>query len=212
MIVVGFAGTAKVGKDSSAVVLKQKGFEHLSFARPLKELCSRIFPVTYEMFDSQEYKDKVWKFPIIMNLEKIDKLLIELNKHEFISNEKQTAIAHKLVGKAFHTPRQILQCIGSDIVRDMLDSDFWCKVLKNEMIRKDVVITDVRFPNERKTIKEANGVLILVKRPGFEGSNHISDKLLGDESEYDYIINNDGTLEDLHRKVESLYVQIENKI
>ena len=65
----------------------------------------------------------------------------------------------------------------------------------------DVVITDVRFPNELEAIKERNGNTILIQRKGLPDSTHISEQLPNDPSQFDYIIENHGTLEDFENNI-----------
>lgn len=107
------------------------------------------------------------------------------------------------------TPRKILQYFGTEIVRTgftefLQDSNnFWVDKVK-EHLHEDgsYVITDVRFKNEVEFIKDNGGVVILIKRPGFEPSNvHSSENGIED---YDIVIDNDGTIDDLKKKIELL--------
>jgi hypothetical protein len=87
---------------------------------------------------------------------------------------------------------------------------------------KPTVIADTRFENEIKTIREMGGTILLVKRgqdPAWftnyvEGNIapknvHLSEYAWA-KSEYDHLITNDGTLEELHIKIDDLIVS--NKI
>lgn len=74
------------------------------------------------------------------------------------------------------------------------------------------IITDVRFPNEAQAIKDRGGILIRVNRPvSAIGANklkhksitqHPSETALDDYQDWNYIIDNNGTIEDLIEKVE----------
>lgn len=74
------------------------------------------------------------------------------------------------------------------------------------------IITDVRFPNEAKTIKEKGGIVIRVNR-NFEQRKdleykepvlqHPSETSL-DNWDFDHIIDNNGTLEQLKEKVQEM--------
>lgn len=74
--------------------------------------------------------------------------------------------------------------------------------------KRDVVISDARFKNELAGIKAAGGKVIRVKRPGVEAPawQHASEteQMEIPDSEFDYIVVNDGTLEDLAGKVDAL--------
>jgi len=110
--------------------------------------------------------------------------------------------------------REILQKIGTDIIRKE-NPDFWTIIiselhfaLRNEF--DYFIVSDNRFPNEieQEKIIFGNKVITLkIERPNYksilteEQKNHISEIAL-DDFEFDYIIINDGTIEDLEKKVE----------
>jgi len=63
------------------------------------------------------------------------------------------------------TPRYMLQLMGTEAGRDVFHSDIWIYSLEKRMIGKtDVVIPDVRFPNEIEFIRQMGGKVIRVKR------------------------------------------------
>lgn len=77
------------------------------------------------------------------------------------------------------------------------------------------IITDVRFPNEVKAIKDRGGIVIRVDR--YTGNilidndthaitdwQHPSETVLDTYEDWDYVIYNDGTIEDLIEKVRKL--------
>lgn len=60
------------------------------------------------------------------------------------------------------------------------------------------LITDVRFPNEAKSIKSRQGFLIRVNRPSVEtNDSHESEIALDNYEDFDLVIDNSGTIEDL---------------
>jgi dephospho-CoA kinase len=73
------------------------------------------------------------------------------------------------------------------------------------IIIPDWIITDVRFPNEFKAIKERNGMLIKVIRDTGKVSAHISETALDYENRWDCVIDNNGTIEELKVKVEEAW-------
>lgn len=172
MKLIGIAGTAGSGKDTAAKFLN--GYKRLAFADELKYKCMNLFGLTYdEVFINKDVK---------------------LNRKPF---------------KEDITPRKILQYFGTDVIRNGLTSilensdNFWINIIENK-IEKDgsYVITDVRFKNEVDFIKKNGGIVVLIKRPGFENNNsHISEN--GIEN-YDVLIENNGTLEELKEKIEKL--------
>ncbi len=99
-----------------------------------------------------------------------------------------------------YTPRQLLQIIGTGF-RDIVHPDVWVKIVEEKYKRHDnhVVITDVRFPNEVEMINN-HGFVIGIKRPGFNGDEHISERALDDVA-LPYVIHNDGDMSDLKIKM-----------
>ena len=78
------------------------------------------------------------------------------------------------------------------------------------------MISDTRFQNELKTIKENKGQIILVKRGELPTRQEMQEKG-AHKSEwdwmgwnFDHVIDNDGSKEDLYKKVDDLVVS--NKI
>lgn len=69
------------------------------------------------------------------------------------------------------------------------------------------VVTDVRYPNEAQYIQARGGKLIRITRPGVGPANsHISETAL-DNWGFDAILENNGSREDLRRKLEELLPQ-----
>lgn len=97
------------------------------------------------------------------------------------------------------TVRELLQKFGTAI-RKEVDPDFWVKALLNKHTNDDIIIADVRFPNEAKAIKDAGGLLVRINRDSAGAGNHISEIALDNYTNWDFVINNNGTIEDLYRK------------
>jgi hypothetical protein len=84
-------------------------------------------------------------------------------------------------------------------------------------------ITDVRFPNECKVIKDREGILIKIERPciecGLKNGHkmscshnrilHESETALDDYTDWDYIVKNDSTIEDLIEKIRDILIKEE---
>ena len=70
-------------------------------------------------------------------------------------------------------------------------------------IEKDIVIVDNRFMDEIMSIKNNGGIIVCVKRNIELEDEHISEQI-HKTYEADYVIENDGTLEDLYEKVDKL--------
>ena len=109
------------------------------------------------------------------------------------------------------TGRQILQRVGTEMFRDELCWDFWIyrlmKVIKGQ---PDFffIITDVRFINEVRAIKDAGGVVIRLNREtGLDDSHPTETSLDGLEFEYD--IFNNGSKEVLKAALEDIIKELD---
>tara|TARA_B110000285_G_scaffold61272_1_gene70427 strand:+ start:1270 stop:1854 length:585 start_codon:yes stop_codon:yes gene_type:complete len=67
--------------------------------------------------------------------------------------------------------RPLLVCWGTDIMRKLNDN-IWIEKIEPSLLNDHVnIITDLRFPNELKWIKENNGFSLLIKRDGINPAN-----------------------------------------
>lgn len=98
------------------------------------------------------------------------------------------------------TVRELLQKFGT-VIRNEVCNDFWVKACLKDYEKGDNwLISDTRFKSEAKGIKDLEGIIVRVNREGAGAGNHISEVDL-DDYQFDYVINNDGDMEDLLFKV-----------
>jgi hypothetical protein len=118
--------------------------------------------------------------------------------------------------------------MGTEAGRQVFHQDVWVISLLNRARGKDVVITDVRFQNEIKYIQENGGIVIRVRR-GDDPVWYKDMSLLNTESsrleymskfnihrsewdwvgcDFDYLIDNDGNISDLRKKIENVLQQL----
>lgn len=125
-------------------------------------------------------------------------------------------------GREETKPRALLQMLGTDIIRKRIDNDLFIKRMIDDVAVYgyffDVItVSDGRFVDEVVKLKEAypNTVVIHVYRPNFESGlkkeelAHATEHGLDHFHDYDYEILNDGTLEDLRKKVFDILERIE---
>ena len=75
-----------------------------------------------------------------------------------------------------------------------------------------IIISDLRFIEEYNAIKEKKGIVIYINRPNYEFGQHASEremKELLENDKYDFIINNNGSMEDLFNQVKTICDDIE---
>ena len=144
-----------------------------------------------------------------------------------VSCDKETYEAEKRTNwqtayKRELTPRLLLQLIGTDCGRNIIHPNIWINSTMNsyDYIQKWInvgskailpnwIITDVRFPNEADAIKQREGINIRLQRGGdsdIDTKQHESETDL-DNYEFDYIIDNNGTIEALIEQVREILIK-----
>lgn len=109
------------------------------------------------------------------------------------------------VAKSKEEVRRLLQVFGTEVGRQLFNNDIWVnQVFKRMYDLNDYVIPDVRFYNEMKSIRQADGEIWRINREGVVAINtHASESAL-DGFEFDHTIENNGTLDDLKNQVVTL--------
>jgi len=119
------------------------------------------------------------------------------------------------------TYRDFLQKIGTEAMREGLHTNTWVSALFadykimlypfNCTIDKhgelpNWIITDTRFPNEMEAVRNHVGIAIKVVRESGNtiGTTHESETALDNYNDWDYVIENNGTIDDLKQKVYSI--------
>lgn len=97
-----------------------------------------------------------------------------------------------------HTPRFLMQTLGTEWGRDLIHPEIWITLWRRraESCGHPVVVDDVRFPNEVETIKAMGGQVWRVTRPGVVSMGHESEVHIP-RLPVDQAITNDGTLHEL---------------
>jgi len=141
-MIIGVCGFIGSGKDTVADYLTNfHGFRRESFANALKDAVAHVFGWDRTMLEGRTKQAREWR-------EQVDPWWSErLNMPNL-------------------TPRWVLQYWGTEVCRKAFHDDIWIAALENKLRTStdDVVISDCRFPNEIKSIKDAGGVVIRVHR------------------------------------------------
>ena len=208
-MIIGVCGFIGSGKDTIADYLVNfHGFRRESFANSLKDAVSSVFGWDRVLLEGRTKQAREWR-------EQVDPWWAErLNMPNL-------------------TPRLMLQLWGTEVCRRGFHDDIWIASLENKLrTSKDhVVISDCRFPNEIKSIKDAGGIVIRVKRgPEPEwydaaasmnrGPNGNTNWALSKDcinklgihasetawvgTKFDAILTNDGSIDDLFAKIKDL--------
>ncbi len=67
-----------------------------------------------------------------------------------------------------------------------------------------VLSDDCRFPNEVERIKRFGGILIKIKKEGVERSDLVSEQYQPQDSMFDYVIENNGTMKELENELRKI--------
>ena len=121
------------------------------------------------------------------------------------------------------TPRILMQMLGTEFGRDMVHPNLWVNALFSEYLPKKLsigidkygvqtiidkdpnwVITDVRFSNEVKAVKDRGGMLIRVDRDSDSKDSHVSENELITYKDWNYVIDNNYSLLELVLKVKQI--------
>jgi len=183
-MIIAISGRKNSGKSCLASYLEDKGYIKISFATEVKRLASELYNIAKEYFYDQAKKEHVFSSPVYWNKYKAIELANLIGEKDW----------NKLYTQDFelNTPREILQILGTDVLRKY-DPDFHVKSLKKYIeADKNYVLDDVRFKNELTFLKSINAFCIFVIRPYYlkDYSNHRSEIDLN-RSHFDHIIIND---------------------
>lgn len=141
-MIIGICGFIGSGKDTAAnYFVAQHGFKRDSFAGALKDAVATVFGWDRELLEGLTPEARVWR-------EQVDSWWAErLNMPHL-------------------TPRWVLQHWGTEVCRQGFHDDIWIAALENRLRQRtgNTVISDVRFPNEIKTIKNLGGIVVWVQR------------------------------------------------
>lgn len=179
-----YSEAAGSGKSEVAKVLIAQGYVNVKFAGPLKDMARGLLKS--------------------MGFE------AEMVERMIEGDLKETVIP----GFKTVTPRQIMQTLGTDWGREAIDQDLWTNVAraKIEKLRDkgvNVVVDDLRFPNEYDLVRGLGGFAVKVVRPdpSREAGGAYEGKLRG--RDWHHVIFNTSSLFDLKGKVLSFasYIQ-----
>jgi hypothetical protein len=102
--------------------------------------------------------------------------------------------------------RRILQVLGSEIGRDLIDPQIWVELTMHSVHVDDkIVISDVRFRNEAEEIKWKQGQVWRISRidKGAPVNIHRSETDM-DSWDFDQYISNNGTVEELNALIKEI--------
>ncbi len=181
-MIIGILGKKYNGKDTIADhLVKKYGFKKIAFADPVKDMC---------------------------------RLLFGFNERQLYGDLKEVVDSNWGV-----SPRTVMQYLGTDVFRRDINKimphikeNFWINCVRTRylnMLKEDpkvlLVISDVRFANEVDIIHELKGPVFKVERDVVNSNDiHESEKNIDLIKNYDYLISNNKSVQDLYDKIDSI--------
>lgn len=177
-MIIGLSGYAQTGKDTVAKHLVERyGFTRIAFADPIREALYELDPILPD-------------YPAVPGI-RLSWIVEKAGWEE--------------VKKSSPEVRRMLQRMGTEVGRNLWGQDFWVsQALQEASKHENVVFTDVRFPNELEAILKANGEVWRVVKKDVSAVNRHSSETALDHYQFNKIITNNGSFEDLHVLVDSL--------
>lgn len=188
-LIIGISGKKRHGKDEIATALAAHGVNRIAFADELKRFVMEIWDLSFEqLYGTDAFKESI---------------------------DERWGLS----------PRTIMQQFGTQTGRKIHDQTWVRRAMDNiqRAHRGEAVllpdfhlrkfrlthisdptrwsIPDCRFPGEATSIRAKGGVVIKVVRPSVVSDDTHESETEVDKVEEDYLIVNDGTLDDLRVKV-----------
>lgn len=189
MELIGLSGFARSGKDTAAAVLVEEfGFVKVAFADKLRDMIYALNPIVvadarhHGMFPEPDYSGKVYK-----------RLQDVIDEYGW-DNYKTCPFYWEI--------RELLQRQGTEAGRLTLWDTIWIDAALTGLPEDArVVVSDCRFKNEARAIRDRGGSIVRIDRPGTKAANeHPSEHDL-DGYDFDGYITNDGTTDDYRQTV-----------
>lgn len=213
---ISVSGKKGSGKNLVATIITdltydQAHWEVKSFADKLKYITCSLIGCTREQLEDREFKEKEleeeWWYV------KLDNKLISIQ--EYIDYIKGTTYSFNEKDIIKLTPRKLLQLLGTECGRQIIHPNIWINALFADYNASSKwIISDTRFPNEIESIKKHNGLTIRINRDSvlrtgkvFDTDNHESETALDDYQGFDYVIDNNGTIEELKEVVKDILIK-----
>lgn len=139
-MLIGLVGFAGSGKGTVAdILVRDHGFKKLSFADALKDAVATIFGWERHLLEGDTDESREFR--------------------ETIDPWWSSRLNYNV------TPRYMMQLMGTEAGRNAFHLDIWIHTVARRMMQyENVVIADVRFPNELDFVRENGGFNVRVER------------------------------------------------
>ena len=122
-----------------------------------------------------------------------------------------------------YTIRRLMQLLATEVIRKYISPDMWLQLLSDKILlspekNRLYLVSDVRFPNEADFFKKHGALVYLTNE---KAKAQVDPTVLAHESESytdyiqslnPYVVDNDGTLEELNVKARNLYNNVLSEV
>jgi hypothetical protein len=172
-----WSSTPQQGKTTaSRFLIDNHGYVKVSFASPFRFMIERLLHSA-----GYTYNEIQW----------------------FLNEGKEPYI--DVIGASY---RRLARTLATDWGRKLIHPDIWVRVAEQKIIHTEtpICIDDLRFPNEVELLRRHDFALVKLVRdaPRLDDDNHLSNVALRDFDDWDHVIENNGSLEELCSKVQNI--------
>ena len=123
---------------------------------------------------------------------------------------------NQIINEMGITVGRFLQLLGTEMIREKTYPNVWIDALFRQIKpNENIVISDVRFPNEQNAVKQRDGIVILINSSRETSSEALAGRSTMHETERaldgvrpDYTVKNDGSIEELREKLNKLIAEL----
>lgn len=180
----------------------------IAYADQLKEICSTMFGIPVERF----YMNKANSWICITDKFQYTEIKPDedhiVTAGEYFYEDYSRGCSEDV--KYWMSLREILVYVGTYVLQQSINKDIFINIVRNKVkeeharnpFLKYVIVTDNRFSHELDFIRANNGITITIIRDSIQQLNNIAEHDLDDEQNYDYVIDNSGSYDEL---LETIY-------
>jgi hypothetical protein len=205
--IIGMYGNAGVGKDTIADIITdiQSKYHKVRFGDYVRDIVNFVFGVQRDEMETTEQKNKeipnkyIEKSILKERLMFMIKYIIGEIEDEEETNEKIDMMISVLTNDYDDdyyefipkTVRQAMQLTGTECFRELYGNDVFIKKLFNDYKNQNIVISDLRFEDECKAVKEHGGIIFYVGRRSIVNNDkHVSESGINMDNADIHIFNN----------------------
>lgn len=189
--------------------LKSSKVTCIAFADQLKKICATMFGIPVDRFYYN--KGNAW---ICINKDFEYTETKPMSNYIISAEDYYTGISNYTNSneRYWMSLREILVYVGTYVGQRSINKQIFVNIVNNTIntLAKQnqdleyVIVTDVRFLHELDFITNHNGITINIERDSVNVLNNIAEHDLDDNEDFDFVIDNNGTYDDLFEQVWNL--------